>query len=431
MFSIQLLDSTSGKINVTGQRQKGAGWNNSVGNNHTVSMALSNFTGRIYIQGSISANPTDLDWFDIPIGKGTAYVQHPLDPALPTGETGDTGTYAYSFSGNYIWIRARIDRTYLVPPPVDPYYVGSVINILLNYGAIAGGNNTQQSTNTGGAQGPPGPQGPTGATGVVGPTGPSVTGPTGPANLGAYTRYDFTSAPGQTVYSALYTPEWVDVYYNGILLVPGDYVATNGTTVTLTNPALGGDPVTVVSWEISGVSPITGPTGPSGGPIGPTGESGPQGATGATGGIGPTGPSGPSGPTGGLGGTGPTGPAGPLSTNLMRFRLLYSNGVILPSSFVDNLTNITIGQVTRLGDTMITIDHNMDQYPISITCQGGPLAVPAGSYRQTVPSGATTGTYAALSMTSDSTSLYSLTAGNTGIPSSGNGYLWVTMMFSS
>lgn len=429
MYSVQLLDSTDGKINVTGLKQKGAGWNNSVGNNHTVSMALSNFTGRIYIQGSIATKPTELDWFNIPIGKGTTYVQHPLDPAYPTGETGDTGTYAYSFSGNYIWIRARVDRTYLVPPPVDAYYVGSVINMLLNYGAIAGGWTMQQSTNTGGAQGPPGPQGPTGPA-ITGPTGPASTGPTGPANLGAFTRYDIVSSPGQTVYAAAYTPDWVDVYYNGILLQPGDYVATDGNTVTLVNPALGGDPVTVIAWELSGISPITGPTGPGGGPTGPTGNIGPTGVTGPLGNVGPTGATGAVG-IGQTGATGPTGAAGPLSTNLIRFRILYNNGIILPSSYADNLTNITLGQITRLSDTVITVDHMMNQYPVSITAQGGPMAVPAGAYRQTIPTGATTGTYAALSMDADSTSLYALTAGNTGIPSSGNGYLWITMMFAS
>lgn len=430
MYSVQLLDSTNGKINVTGIKQRGAGWNNSVGNNHTVSMALSNFTGRIYVQGSISADPSELDWFDIPIGNGTAYVQHPLDPAYPTGETGDTGTWAYSFSGNYIWIRARVDRTYLVPPPVDPYFVGSVINMLLNFGAIAGGGTTQQATNTGGAQGPPGPQGPTGPA-VTGPTGPGLTGPTGPANLGAFTRYDIISSPGQTSYSAAYVPDYIDVYYNGILLIPTDYTATDGSTVTLASPALGGDPVTIIAWELSGISPITGPTGPAGGPTGPTGtgDTGPTGPgytgpTGSTGGTGPTG-------AGNTGPTGPTGAAGPLSTNLIRFRLLYSNGIILPSGYADNLTNITLGQITRMSDTVITVDHMMNQYPVSVTCQGGPMAVPAGAYRQTVPTGATTGTYASLSMDPDSTSLYALTAGNTGIPSSGNGYLWITMMFAS
>ena len=429
MISVILLSATTDQINVTGPQQPGAGYNNTVGNNHTVSINLNNFTGRIYIQGSLASNPDPVaDWFNIPIGNGTAYVQYPLDPALPTGTTGDTGLYAYSFSGNYVWIRAVVDRTYLVPPPNDPYFVGSVLQILLNYGAVAGGGTSLvQNANPGGPMGPPGPEGP---TGPQGPTGVGGTGPTGPQASGAYVRYDSYAAPNQTVFYGEYVPGYVDVYYNGTLLLPSDYTASNGTTVVLASPALGGDPVSIIAWQLSDVAPITGPTGPSGGPIGPTGPTG----------IGTTGPTGPSGnitgPTGpaGTGATGPTGSGGPTgasATGLITFRLLFENGVLLPTGYVDNLYNISPSQINRDGDTQITVSHLKNHYPLSISCQGGPLALPAGAYRQTVPTGATTATYSALSGTINTTSFYALTPGNTGVPASGAGYLWVGMIFSA
>jgi len=442
MISVTLLGTTYDQINVVGQKVPGAGYNNTVGNNHTVSINLDNFVGRIYIQGSLATDPkADSDWFNIPIGNGTPYVQFPLDPALPTGnnpalnqwpgnqyptaQQGDTGIVAYSFSGNYIWIRAVVDRTYLVPPPTDPYFVGAVSQILLNYGAIASSTVAPQATNTGGAQGPPGPPGPTGP-GLTGPSGPA--GPTGPAASGAYQRYDQYATPGQTVFYATYVPGFVDVYYNGLLLVPtNDYTATNGTSITLTSAALGGDPVSIVAWEIANVSNITGPTGPSGGPIGPTGPSGP------TGSLGPTGPSSLiTGPTGVQGNTGPTGATGAMgapATSLISFRLLFSSGILLPTNFVDNCVNISAGQITRLSDTQVTINHNENMYPGVVSCQGGPLALPAGAYRQTVPTAATGGSYSALSLDLNNTSLFALTPGNTGVPASGNGYLWVTMIF--
>lgn len=443
MISVTLLGNTRDQINVIGLKQPGAGYNNTVGNNHTVSINLDNFTGRIYIQGSLATEPNpDTDWFNIPIGNGTSYVQFPLDPALPTGynpelnqwplnglpnsSNGDTGVFAYSFSGNYIWIRAVVDRKYLVPPPTDPYFVGQVSQILLNYGAIAGGGNNPQASNTGGTQGPPGPPGPTGP-GLTGPSGPA--GPTGPAASGAYQRYDQYATPGQTVFTATYVPGFVDVYYNGLLLVPAnDYIAADGSTVVLTNEALGGDPVSIVAWEIASISTITGPTGPSGGPIGPTGDIGP------TGHIGPTGPAsavtGPTGVTGHTGITGPTGSAGPTATSLISFRLLFGSGVILPNGFVDNLNNVTAPQITRASDTSINIQHNMDQFPGMVTCQGGPLVQPAGAYRQTVPNAATGGSYSCLSIDLNNTSMFALTPGNTGVPASGDGYLWITMIFN-
>lgn len=438
MISVTLLGTTYDQINVIGPKQPGAGYNNTVGNNHTVSINLDNFTGRIYIQGSLATDPNpDTDWFNIPIGNGTVYVQFPLDPALPTGynpqlgypnlgANGDTGIFAYSFSGNYVWVRAVVDRTYLTPPPTDPYFVGNVSQILLNYGAIAGGGNAPQATNAGGAQGPPGPPGPTGPQ-LTGPTGSQ--GPTGPVSTGVFQRYDSYATNGQTVFYAAYEPNFLDVYYNGILLVPGaDYTATNGLTVTLTSPALGGDPVSIIAWSISSVSNLTGPTGPSGGPIGPTGY------TGTTGNTGPTGPTstvpGPTGHTGVTGPTGYTGPQGTTATSLVSFRLLFNSGIILSNGYVDNLVNITAPQITRLSDTQITVAHDKGMFPSIVSCQGGPMAQPAGAYRQTVPSNATTGSYSSISLDINNTSLFALTPGNTGVPASGNGYLWVTMIFT-
>lgn len=204
MQSVILLDTTSGQLNVTGFPQKGAGYNNSIGNNHTVSFSINNFVGRIYIEGSLEYKPSDADWVPIPLYNSLPYVQHPLDPLRLIGSTpgnnavGDTGNFVYNFTGNFIWIRARIDRTYLIPPPTTWTQVGAVIKILLNYGAVSPAGTNITSSNNSGLQGPPGPQGPTGPVGMVtGPTGSQglqgspglpgndsiVTGPTGPSIL--------------------------------------------------------------------------------------------------------------------------------------------------------------------------------------------------------------------------------------------------------
>ena len=52
---------------------------------------------------------------------------------------------------------------------------------------------------------------------------------------------------GQTVITANYTPGYVLVYLNGVLLAPSDYTATNGTTITLSVAAGSNDTVDVFS----------------------------------------------------------------------------------------------------------------------------------------------------------------------------------------
>ena len=175
-------------------------------------------------------------------------------------------TQGYSFGS--MWIDVGTHTAYICMNPTT----GNAAWQLLGSGSGSG------ATGPTGAAGATGPQGPTGAagsatnTGATGPTGyTGPIGPTGPAASGAYQRYDFTAVNNQTIFSADYVPGFVDVYYNGTLLPTNQYIATSGYAVVLVNPALGGDPVTVIAWEIASVSQLTGPTGPTSTITGPTG----------------------------------------------------------------------------------------------------------------------------------------------------------------
>lgn len=207
MESTVLLSNTSGKVNVVGEKQKGAGYTNFLGGSHTVAFTLTNFTGRILVEATLASEPTEIDWFGVPLRDNLYYVQFPRDMNHPTGLLGgDTGTWAYTFVGNYVWIRAKVDRDYLTPTPIDDSTVGSVSEALLNFGTLGSGLNSNLSIT--GPRGPVGPAGSpgtaasTGATGYTGPTGAQgVTGPvgeqgaTGPTGYSPNQNLDTTSSP--------------------------------------------------------------------------------------------------------------------------------------------------------------------------------------------------------------------------------------------
>ena len=68
------------------------------------------------------------------------------------------------------------------------------------------------------------------------------------------TQTEFTATAGQTTFSVpSYTPGFIDVYRNGVLLSSTNFVATNGTTVVLNNAASSGDLVETVSFFVSSV----------------------------------------------------------------------------------------------------------------------------------------------------------------------------------
>lgn len=83
-------------------------------NLHSISMKVRNFKGRIYIEATLEPEPTDDDWFPIKLVSEDLYREYPLDPQNPTGENdGDTITEGFTFKGNFLYIRARVDREYL------------------------------------------------------------------------------------------------------------------------------------------------------------------------------------------------------------------------------------------------------------------------------------------------------------------------------
>jgi hypothetical protein len=134
--SVILLGDTENNVEFTGEAVRGDAYFGYKDGLHTVAIYLENFTGRVYIEATLANEPGDNDWFPINLTGNTDYIEYPLIPNMPTGLTGDTGVDAYSFQGNLMFLRARIDKTYITPIPTTPAeeaLLGSIRKILLNH----------------------------------------------------------------------------------------------------------------------------------------------------------------------------------------------------------------------------------------------------------------------------------------------------------
>lgn len=71
---------------------------------------------------------------------------------------------------------------------------------------------------------------------------------------------EIVATSGQTTFTANggYTVGYLDVFVNGAQLQATDFTATNGSTVTLTNPAVLNDDVRLVAWGTFSVASING-----------------------------------------------------------------------------------------------------------------------------------------------------------------------------
>lgn len=92
-------NSTSFKSNP----ERGAGYYSTCDGLHTVTYTVTpNYAGSLCMQASLAAAPTETDWFTV-TNTVVTYI-YPVVPATTT-------TNYVNFTGNFIWVRAKVDRS--------------------------------------------------------------------------------------------------------------------------------------------------------------------------------------------------------------------------------------------------------------------------------------------------------------------------------
>lgn len=131
MKTIVLIDSITLTKNYTGKAYKAAGYYGMTRGLHTIQLSVNDFIGRIYIEASLATKPCDDDFFSIYLNGNLPYLEFPVNPTAPLAAHGDTVNLGFSFKVNAIWIRARIDRSYILNPNIN--MIGTCNKILLSY----------------------------------------------------------------------------------------------------------------------------------------------------------------------------------------------------------------------------------------------------------------------------------------------------------
>lgn len=118
------MSNTGRNHNLVGEAKRADGYYGRTDGIHTVQVVVNNFTGSFGIQGTLATEPTESDWFDINlnanwnVSSASPYVTYPVNPMAPTNVTGngDDGTQAFTFVGNFVYLRAILDRSTIVEP---------------------------------------------------------------------------------------------------------------------------------------------------------------------------------------------------------------------------------------------------------------------------------------------------------------------------
>ena len=94
--SLEILGNTGSDMNKTGDKAKSDSYYGYTDGIHSVSSKYNTFLGTVKLQATLSLNPSESDWGDI---------------KLITKSTSHTGTEIHTFKGNYVYLRAVVDRS--------------------------------------------------------------------------------------------------------------------------------------------------------------------------------------------------------------------------------------------------------------------------------------------------------------------------------
>jgi hypothetical protein len=106
-YSTQIPSTTvapDGSNNFYSYKEKGNGYFGNNGGLHTVSYTITpNFVGTLSTQATLATMPCESDWFTV---DGSSYTfNNIINPTLTT-----TTNYV-NFSGNFVWVRAVVQRS--------------------------------------------------------------------------------------------------------------------------------------------------------------------------------------------------------------------------------------------------------------------------------------------------------------------------------
>lgn len=108
--TVTLLSNTGENLNVIGEKVNVDYSYGNVNSKYTISISVMNFTGRVFIEGTLETNPQESDWFPIHLNGMIPYIEF---PNAPTIHSGTTEIQTFQFEGKFSFLRARLDRSYL------------------------------------------------------------------------------------------------------------------------------------------------------------------------------------------------------------------------------------------------------------------------------------------------------------------------------
>jgi len=121
--TVVMMTNTSGQYTVTGDKYRADSWWGYTDGLHTIQVKYSNLDGSFGVDGTLSLSPSENDWFPIPLSDSADTILFDVE----------SGTKAYTFTGNYTYLRAKLIRPEVVtlPTQMEIEAMGSIDKVIL------------------------------------------------------------------------------------------------------------------------------------------------------------------------------------------------------------------------------------------------------------------------------------------------------------
>jgi hypothetical protein len=131
--SINILGSTGTKMSQTSETVKGDSFYGYSDGWHTIQVVYSQYIGRLHVEATLATTPTDTDWFPIKpeLTNGTEFSADNAYVQFNSNDPGK-GSEAYTFRGNFTYLRVRMDRAHVGDGTTYDTSYGSISKVILS-----------------------------------------------------------------------------------------------------------------------------------------------------------------------------------------------------------------------------------------------------------------------------------------------------------
>tara|TARA_B100000927_G_scaffold291106_1_gene291951 strand:+ start:5745 stop:6161 length:417 start_codon:yes stop_codon:yes gene_type:complete len=131
--SINVLGSTGTNMNETSNVVKGDSFYGYSDGWHTFQVVFNQFVGRLHVEASLANTPTDSDWFSLKpeVTAGTEWSANTSFIQFNSNNPAD-GSEAYTFRGNFTYLRVRMDRAHVGDGETYDTSYGSISKVILS-----------------------------------------------------------------------------------------------------------------------------------------------------------------------------------------------------------------------------------------------------------------------------------------------------------